>query len=101
MHPITAYQIPTDYYNSYYKTRAIGRSSTSRQNNMAQVEISRPAIALATDTTIPQNEAGVNSELSTDEAQSTSNPDATDGLGAADAGFAQSEYNDWVNNTNH
>ena len=38
--------------------------------------------------TIPQNEAGVNSELSTGEAQSTSNPDATDGLGAADAGFA-------------
>lgn len=47
LHPVTAYQIDSEDYMNYYKTRAIDRSSTSRPENTGTVDISRQAIAPA------------------------------------------------------
>ncbi len=58
LHPITAYQVSTEDYNSKYKTRAIDRSSTSRPANADTVDISRPAIAPVAPT-VSQNGTGV------------------------------------------
>lgn len=41
LHPVTAYQVDTEHYNRYYKTKAVDRSSTSRPANASQVDISR------------------------------------------------------------
>ena len=42
LHPTTAYQVPTDWYNAFYKTKAVDRSSTSQSDKADQVDISRP-----------------------------------------------------------
>lgn len=83
LHPITAYQVDTAYYEQNYKPKAVDRSSTSQPASADHVDISRPATTFGD--TVSQNEQVVNSA------------DATNTVGAAAQGFdpftaAQNEY---------
>lgn len=55
IHPITAYKIPTAWYNAYYKTRAASRVSTSQSGNITHQPVAKNTIPQKTQNGNPQN----------------------------------------------